>query len=265
MRSLSALLLSLALCGTAQAAVTAEAETAFDNALRMADANQQRLEQLIDQEQQGHLDKQVLLDTMAVLTQSIQAYEAELRKASDGGHAVATYLLGNLQESRKHFAAKDATASHAQACALYQTATDQGLLAGAVTLLRECETASRRFKFDDPELLRLQRQLLKALQQPDAFADHYPLPALNSLCFKELKVPVINGERPLSTLADAYTPTVLDFDQFRADGYYLLAFKGEVDGEAARGYFKKVQALTPDCLDPMRLSGMYKATDSDAR
>lgn len=251
--SLSTFLLSLFLCTTVQAAPTAETEAVFQNAMHIAEANQQRLDLLIAQEQQGHTDKQMLMQAMQDITQSIQTYEVELRKASTGGHAVASYLLGNLQASRATLFTQDAATQRARACALYQTATDQGLLAGSVVLMRDCETASQRFKFDDPELLRLQSQLLKALQQPDPYTDHYPLPVMNSLCFKTLKLAAVDGERPLSSLVDVYTPARLSLEQFRADGYYLLAIKGDVDSSTVRDYFTHVQALAPDCLNPFGL------------
>ncbi|MEN1834924.1 hypothetical protein AAIM60_18765 [Pseudomonas lijiangensis] len=251
MRNLSTLFLGLALCSVAQAAPTAENEAVFQNAMRMAEANQQWLDLLIEQEHQVKADKQVQADNLQKMMHNIQSFQSELRKASAAGHAVATYLLANMQES-------DA-ARHAEACALYQTASDQGLLAGAVTLLRSCDTAFQRFKSDDPELMRLRNQLIKALESPDPYSDHYPLPAMNSLCFKELKMPTIDSKRPLTSLKDTYIPTILSFKQFRADGYYLLALKGDIENPAARDYFKQVQTLAPDCLDPMNLGVLFNA------
>ncbi|MFJ4145223.1 hypothetical protein [Pseudomonas sp. NPDC089734] len=247
------MLLSLVLCSAAEAASTAETEAVFQNAMRMAEANQQWLDLLIEQEQQVQTDKKMQVDNLQKMLHNIQSFQSELRKASGAGHAVATYLLANMQEG-------DA-AKHAEACALYQTAADQGLLAGAVTLLRSCDTAFQRFKFDDPELVRLRNQLIKTLESPDPYSEHYPLPAMNSLCFKELKMPTIDSKRPLTSLKETYTPTNLSFKQFRADGYYLLALKGDIEKSAARDYFKQVQILAPDCLDPMSLGVLFNTME----
>ncbi|MCV4285641.1 hypothetical protein [Pseudomonas capsici] len=255
--NLSLLMFSLVLCAAAQAAPTAETEAVFQNAMRMAEANQQWLDLLIEQEQQGQADKKVQVDNLQKMMHNIQSFQNELRKASGAGHAVATYLLANMQEA-------DA-ARHAEACALYQTAADQGLLAGAVTLLNSCEKAFQRFKSDDPELVRLRNQLIKALESPDPYSEHYPLPAMNSLCFKELKMPTIDSKRPLTSLKETYIPTILSFKQFRADGYYLLALKGDIEKPAARDYFKQVQTLAPDCLDPMSLGVLFNAMEDKAQ
>lgn len=259
------LLFCLALCTAVQAAPTAETDAAFQHAIRMAEVNQQWINLLVEQEKRGQTDKQAQTQAMLEMTQNNQTYEDELRKASAGGHAVATYLLASLQEGRKTLPRQGYAANHAEACALYQSASDQGLLAGAVMLLRDCENAFQRFKLNDPELLRLRDQLLKALERPDPYSDYYPLPAINSFCFKEQKMIAINRERPLTALMDFYTPVPLSFEQFRADGYYLLALKGGVESPKARGYFNQMQALTPDCLDPVGMELMFKAMDDKAR
>ncbi|NBF11789.1 hypothetical protein [Pseudomonas sp. Fl4BN1] len=262
---LSTLLLGLGLCAPVQAAPTAETEATFQQAMRMAEDNQQRLELLIEQEQQGQMDREASIQAMQQIMPQVQIYEGKLRQASAAGHGVATYLLANLEEGRKTLSGHDYTAQHAQACALYQSATDQGLLAAAVMLMRECETAFQRFKFNDPELLRLRAQLLKALEQPDPYADHYPLPARNSFCFKQWAMPKIEPERPLATLKDLYTPALLSLEQFQADGYYLLAIKDDIENPPARGYFQQTRALAPDCLDPISLGVMFDAMDRQAR
>ncbi|NUT77619.1 hypothetical protein HNO86_21470 [Pseudomonas sp. C1C7] len=231
----------------------------------MAEANQQWINLLVEQEKTGRSDKQKQTQAVLEMTQNIQTYEGELRKASAGGHAVATYLLANLQEGRKTLPNQDSVSRHAEACALYQNASDQGLMAGAVMLLRDCENASERFKFDDPELLRLRDQLLKALEQPDPYSDYYPLPAINSFCFKEQKMIARNRERPLTALMDFYAPLPLSLEQFRADGYYLLTFKGDIESPKARDHFKQMQALTPDCQDPIGIGLMFKVMDEKAR
>ncbi|WP_201004507.1 hypothetical protein [Pseudomonas cichorii] len=226
----------------------------------MAEANQQSLDLFIEQEPQRQ-DKQAQAQAMQEIMRNIQSYQDELRKASVGGHAVATYLLANMQEGLKGWPGENHAAKHAEACALYQTAADQGLLAGAVMLLSSCETAFQRFKRDDPELMRLRGQLLKALDRPDAYLEHYPLPAMSSLCFKRFEMPAVNHERPLASLKDVYAPTSLSFKQFRADGYYLLALKGDLENPVSRDYFKQVQTLTSDCLDPMSLGVLFDSME----
>lgn len=74
-------------------------------------------------------------------------------------------------------------------------------------------------------------------------------------------MPTIDSKRPLTSLKDTYTPVSLSFKQFRADGYYLLALKGNIEKPAARDYFKQVQTLTSDCPDPMSLGVLFNAME----
>jgi hypothetical protein len=250
----------LTLCGTLQAAPNAEAEAAFQRAVLAAEANAQWAERLIDQEQKGQLDKQITTEALRDIGQKHDAVEHDLRQASDGGHAVASYLLANLQERSKLWVSGQYTARHEQACALYQRAAEQGLVAAAVAVLRDCDSASQRFLFDDPTLQRQREQLRATLEHTDPYAEHYPLPALKSLCFKEMKMVAPDPGRPLTTLAQAFEPVQLDLRQYRADGYYLLAAKGDPEQpEIGRGHFTQLRALAPDCLDPIGLAYMYDA------
>ncbi len=256
----STLLLSLSLCAFVQAAPTTETEATLQHALRIAEENRQQIDLIVEQEKQGKIDKRALNEAIQEVAKKAETFESELRKASSEGHGVATYLLATLTEGRKTMG-QNYAAKHAEACTLFQHATDQGLLAGAVMQLRYCEEAYQRFKFNDPELLRLRGQLLKALEQPDPYSDHYPLPALNSYCFKESKMSQVNSQQPLTSLRDLYTPVLLSQEQFRADGYYLLALKGDLDNPEARSYFKQVKDQAPDCLDPVNLNMMFEYMD----
>lgn len=260
----STLLLSLALCTVVNAAPTAEAEATLQHALRIAEDSKQQIDLIVEQEQQGKIDKGALTETIRAVANKAETFERELRKASSEGHGVATYLLATLKERSKTMSGRDYSAIHAEACALYQRATDQGLLASAVMQLRDCDQAYQRFKFNDPELLRLRGQLLNALEQPDPYSGHYPLPALNSYCFKELKMPQINREQPLTSLRDLYSPVLLSQEQFRADGYYLLALKSGIENPAARSYFKQVKDKAPGCLDPIDLKTIFEPIDRNS-
>ncbi|WP_060508029.1 hypothetical protein [Pseudomonas sp. NBRC 111124] len=251
---LPTLVLGLALGATAQAAPSAETEAVYQRAMQMAQANEHWLDRLVEQEKNGQLDKQIMIEAAADLEGKLAAFEAELHKASDGGHAVATYLLGNMEERRKTLQSGHYEAKHAQACALYQLAADQGLLAGAVAVLRDCDRASMRFQFDDPQLLRMREQLQAALDKPDPFAREYPLPALNSFCFKPFKRPELHTQRPLGALTESMAPVLLELDQYRADAHYLLAVKGDPKTSMLREHYKKMLALTGDCLDPLGLA-----------
>jgi hypothetical protein len=253
----STLLFSLTLCSVVQAAPSAETEATFQHALRIAEDNKQQIDLLVEREQQGKIDKLERNEVMQKLAKNNEIFESELRKASEEGHGVASYLLASTKARRK-----DSAVMHAEACELYQRSTDQGLLAGAVLQLRECDKAFRTYKYDAPESLRLRAQLQRALEQSDPYSDHYPLPTLNSYCFKTASVPQVNNQKPLTTLRGLYTPVFLSLDQFRADGYYLLAVMGgDIGSSAARGYFKKVQDKAPDCLDPVNIKIMYEQSD----
>lgn len=255
---LSVLLFSIALCAEVQAAPTPEAEAVFEHALLLADDIQQRVDQLIEKEQQGKIDKLTMSRSIQEATKGLEAFESELLKASAGGHGVASFVLANLHDGRAATFLDGYEAMHSQACALYQSASDQGLIAGAVIVLRNCDEAFQRYKLDDPELLRKYRQLVNALEQPDPYSDYYPLPARGSYCFKDSKVPEVNHQQSLTTMRDIYQPVSLNLEQFRADGYYLLALKGDIATPKVRAYFKQVQTLAPDCLDPSHLQSLLK-------
>lgn len=251
---LPTLLLGLILGASAQAAPSAETEAAYQRAMQMAQANEQWIDQLVTQEKNGQLDKQIMIEAAADLQSKLAAFEAELRKASEGGHAVATYLLGNLEERRRTLQPGQYTAKHAQACALYQHAADQGLLAGALMVMRDCDQAAQRFQFDDPQSLRLRKQLETVLDKPDPYEREYPLPALYSLCFKPLIPPEPDRQRPLGTLLEVMKPVQLELHQFQADAHYLLAIRGYPKTSVWHEHYKKMLALTGDCLDPLGLA-----------
>lgn len=261
---LSILLFSIALCAQVQAAPTPETEAVFKHAMLLADDIRQRVDQLIDKEQQGKIDKLTMSQSIQEATKGLEAYEDELRKASAGGHGVASFLLANLHDGRAATFLEGYEAMHAEACALYQSAANQGLIAGAVIVLRNCDEAFRRYEFDDPELLRKHSQLVNALEQPDPYSDYYPLPARGSYCFKDSQVPEVNHQQPLTTMRDSYQPVSLSLEQFRADGYYLLALKGDIAKPKVRAYFKQVQILAPDCLDPSHLKSLLKNVERES-
>lgn len=255
---LSVLLFSIALCAEVQAAPSPETEAVFEHAMLLADDIQQRADQLVENEQQGKTNKLTLSQSIQEATKGLEIYEDELRKASAGGHGVATFMLANMQESRAATFLNGYKAMHVEACTLYQSAADQGLVAGAIMLLRDCDEAFLRFKFDDPELLRKYSQLANALERPDLYSGHYPLPAIRSYCFKDSLKTEANRQLPLTTMRDFFEPVSLSLEKFRADGYYLLALKGDFANPKVQAYFKKSQTIAPDCLDPSNLKSLFK-------
>lgn len=266
----SILLFSIALCAEAQAAPTPENEAIYEHAVRLGNALQERLDQLIVKVQQGKIDKLTMSQSIQEATKGTEEFEEELRKASAGGHGVATYVLANMQDGRADVLATlqrggraeassdDYQKLRAEACARYQLAWSQGLTAGAVTVFRSCDEAFLRYRFDDPEHLRNQSQLVNALKKTDLYSDYYPLPARGSYCFKDLRGPEDKPKQPLTTVRDASETVSLSLEQFRADGYYLLALKGDIPTPEVRGYFKQVKMLAPDCLDPFHLQALFK-------
>lgn len=253
---------SVALCTGALAMPTVEAEAAFEHALLIADSIEERFDQATAQEHEGKVDRGVLAQLFENIDKDSQIYEEELQKASGAGHGAATFLLGGLYEGRRAIYGYDHAAMHTKACELYQKATDQGLSAAAVMLFRECNEAFIRSMFGGPELLRQRNQLLKALEQPDPYSDHYPLPALYSYCFKDSQLPKPNTQQPLTTLKELYRPILLSQAQFHADGYYLLAFKGNAKDLKVQAYLKQAQLLAADCLDPFNLQTLFKSMET---
>lgn len=236
----SILLFSITLCVEAQAAPTPENQAVFEHAMLLGNSIQERIGQLIVKEQEGKIDKFTMNQSIQEAAKGTEEVEAELRKASAGGHGVAAYVLANMQDGRAATFLGDSKERHAEACSMYQHALDQGLIAAAVIVLRNCDEAFLRFQLDDPELLRKHSQLVKALEQPDLYSDYYPLPARGSYCFQNLGVPQVNPKQPLATVRDALQPVSLSLEQFRADGYYLLALQGDIASPKVRAFFKQV-------------------------
>jgi len=256
------LLFSITLCVEAQAPPTPENQAVFDHAMLLGNSIQERIAQLIVKEQEGKIDKFTMSQSIQEAAKGTEEVEAELRKASAGGHGVATYVLANMQDGRAATFLGDSKERHAEACSMYQHALDQGLIAAAVIVLRNCDEAFLRFQLDDPELLRKHSQLVNALEQPDLYSDYYPLPARGSYCFQDLGVPQVNPKQPLATVRDALQPVSLSLEQFRGDGYYLLALQGDIASPKVRAFFKQVQMLAPDCLDPFNLQALSKDMES---
>lgn len=253
-------LCSLTLSLFIQAASNTSAEEDYQKALAFGEQVEAQYARLISLEQSTS-DKTEFTSAWTALSESIEGVQENLRKASDSGHPVASYLLANVLTPQL-LGQKNRELNQAEACRLYQTAADQGLLAAAVAVLRDCEKATRRFNFDDPELERLRIQLRNALHENEVYGDYYPLPARISYCFKESpdSIPLGNSGQPFSQLKAALSYTSLSLEQFRADGYYLLAIKSGDKTPALRSDVD--HALAQGCIDPLQMDKFVKRTSS---
>ncbi|MEN5305386.1 hypothetical protein [Pseudomonas sp. TWI628] len=73
---LPTLVLGLALGATAQAAPSAETEAVYQRAKQMALANEHWIDRLVEQEKNGQLDKQIMIEAMADLQGKLAVFEA---------------------------------------------------------------------------------------------------------------------------------------------------------------------------------------------
>jgi len=192
----------------------------------------------------------------AALTADVEGMIHDVTMAHELGHPVGTYWLAQFTSKTIVESPEDNT----QACALYQTALDRGLLAAAVSRFHRCNKAFERFVLNDAGQLKLIAELKHLLQRQDAYQAYYPLPTKRSLCFDDpaIRVP----ERTLAGLRKALAPAVLSYDQYRAEAYYLLAVadvnaKGEI-GPQNLSYLN--QAIALGCSDFLGFKAVYEQT-----
>ena len=147
----------------------------------------------------------------------LEALVDNLKRASDGGHTLATYFLANLQDNPMF-----SERSRKETCGLYQKAMDQGLLAAAVGYYHLCDKAYERFDLHNADHLKYLQSLEQLLKKPNVHGDAYPLPAKHSLCFFDEGAP-LPQQGALAAMRARAVALVLTEDQYRAEANYILA------------------------------------------
>ena len=227
----------------------------FEKAQEAAQQIKLITDKMLEMEANGELDPENKPDQLGTLKSDLAAYQDNLQMASDGGHTIASYLLGNF---RAPFVPSKAGLK--ETCRLYQKASDQGLLAAAVGYHYLCDTSYERFEPQDAEQLKYMQVLERLLQQPDTHGDDYPLPAKRSLCFPgaEDSLP----QQGIMAAMQAHSGAMmLTEDQYRAEGNYILAMtrmnkQGRPEQQNI-AYLDKAEAL--GCKDLHGLNAMMRA------
>ncbi|RON47505.1 hypothetical protein BK666_11760 [Pseudomonas frederiksbergensis] len=189
----------------------------FAIAQRVAAKIQREADERIRREAAGEPDITYSPEQLRNAEGDVAALADNLKRASDGGHTLATYFLANLQDNPMF-----SERTRKETCGLYQKAMDQGLLAAAIGYYHLCDKAYERFELHNADHLKLLQSLEQMLRKPDVHSDAYPLAAKHSLCFLDDAEPLPQQGRMAAIRARAVA-LVLTEEQYRAEANYILA------------------------------------------
>lgn len=157
----------------------------------------------------------------ALATESAQIMSrlnAHLDTAIAGEHAVAMY------KKAKVLLAASILKNKQSACEFYGRAAEQGLIAGAVEYVN-CIP----FYPPSAEYERRLALLQATVQGHDYYESEYPLLTAFPSCFPKHKPPPKPDEDAIQWVIDNARPLALSAGDFRAEGYYILAMRTEID------------------------------------
>lgn len=242
--------------------VTTTPEQYFERAQSKSEQIRSTFERWVTLEKSGALDTKVESERLDNVKKLKASMISDLEKASDGGLALAIYWLSSI--NAEFFMEEPKRTHH---CQTLQKAVDQGLLAASVAYFHQCDQPYMRFDFQNPVHLKAMARLKQLLLESDPFKDAYPLLAVRSLCFQDVRAEIAEKKNLANMYAHAQT-MLLTYDQYRADGYYILAAthmneKGQPDSQNL-AYLN--QALALGCNDVMSFKDFYeKSFGSSAR
>lgn len=246
------LVLGLLFCGACERVVTPEEY--FASAQRTAQKIEREANERIKREAAGE-SIQYTPEQLRIAEGDLEALVDNLKRASDGGHTLATYFLASLQDNPMF-----SEQTRLQTCGLYQKAMNDGLVAAAVGYYHLCDKAYERFDAQNPDHLKFLHSLEQLLLKPDAYADDYPLQAKRSLCFEDNGAPAAKVG-PMAAMRARAAALVLSEDQFRAEANYILALTRVNDSSRHDGgnieHFDKAIAL--GCKDSVGLKAILQA------
>jgi hypothetical protein len=226
----------------------------FAIAQRVAAKIQREADERIRREAAGEPEIKYSPEQLRNAEGDLEALVDNLKRASDGGHTLATYFLANLQDNPMF-----SERSRKETCGLYQKAMEQGLLAAAVGYYHLCDKAYERFDLHNADHLKYLQSLGQLLKKPDAHGDVYPLPAKHSLCFLDEGAP-LPRQGVLATMRARAIALVLTEDQYRAEANYILAMTSENESNHPDSrniaYLEKAEVL--GCNDYHGLNAMIR-------
>lgn len=205
------------------------AEEYFDRAQESAEELRTMANEIFDLEsKQKGLSKELLAPYSSRLQGASASYRHNLRMSANGGHPIAAYLLASLL-IREALTNREKIE---EACRLYRASAEKKLLAGAIANFHKCNTAYLRFQLDHESQQGIIEELGKLLSGQDPSIDYYPLPVESSICFTEFYQPDSMANASLAEAMKALAPTILSYDQFRAEAHYLLVMLGDDNDRA---------------------------------
>ncbi len=227
----------------------------FQRAQDAADQIKRNADELVRLEASGELDFKNKPEQIGNMEGDLEAFKYNLKMASDGGHPIASYLLANTLSKPG-----PTEQQRRETCELYEKAMDQGFLAAAVAYFHRCDQDSMKSDRRDAGHLKYLQTLEELLQEPDIFADFYPMPAKRALCFQDLQ-PGLSKERVIGSLLARAVALMLTEDQYRAEANYILAMSrvnesGRLDRQNVV-YLDKAEAL--GCHDFMGISARIRS------
>jgi hypothetical protein len=226
----------------------------FARAQKAAADLQRNADEIIRLEAAGQLDLTNRPEQLENAESTLEVLADNLKRASDGGHTLATYFLANLQSNPMY-----SGQSPKEACGLYQKAMDQGLLAAAIGYYNVCDRAYERFDLHNADHLKYLQTLEQLLQKPDIKGGGYPLMATRSLCFQDVNAP-LPQQGIMEAMQARAAALLLTEAQYRAEANYILALtrvnKNDRPDSQNIVYLDKAEAL--GCKDFLGLSAMMR-------
>lgn len=154
------------------------------------------------------------------IEQSNNRFDLHLGNAIAAGHAVAMYQKAKLLLTASFIKNKE------PACELYGRAAEQGLMAGAVEYAK-----CMPFYPVNTEYSRRLAILQTTVEAGDFYQSEYPLLTSFPFCFPKHKPALRPGEDAIQWVVDNARPLPLSAEDFRAEGYYVLAMGGRSDAQ----------------------------------
>lgn len=212
------MLLMVALfCSSAVAQASAPGSQAFDQFQTAFWQWQGNVQTLVAMAAEKTADKAKGLALVEQIKQDKIDTDRYLQQAIDDGSAAALYTKarmvlfgdpGNL----------DLTKKRETACGLYGEAAQKGLIIGAIAYVNCSNTIPKTSRYDESRAL-----LRKALNAGDVYQDVYPFAINHAYCFERVIEPLKEGEDALEKMKVWAQPTLLEAEEARAEGFYLLA------------------------------------------
>lgn len=228
-------------------------EQYYERALELSERVGQRTDALVALESRGEFEN-VEPDQLLALKDDTQAVLDNLNKAAQGGHVLAIYWLSNTKTTI--FMPEAEKVVH---CETLHKAVDQGLLAAAVAYFHQCGRPHQPADYLSPAHLQTVATLKQLLAKGDVHKGAYPLRASLNYCFRDVAGEIAE-EKTLANLQARQVKSMLTYEQYRTEAYYILAAtdRNEEGLPDSHNLAYLNQALAMGCNDVMSLKYDYE-------